>query len=110
MIYSSAGRCLGRQVGKKFRAGQLAEDQLEMLAEIPGMPLKMERWKRLSMKAAMTWSDGCMALADWLRSHGNRGLSYKGPLGWSCVWDSVGVHCQCVACEVDASLEIDCIM
>eukprot|EP00434_Breviolum_minutum_P034613 symbB.v1.2.030642.t1/scaffold3416.1/size57224/5 len=61
-----------RQVGKKFRAGQLAEDQVEMLAEIPGMPLKMERWKRLSMKAAMTWSDGCMALADWLRSHGNR--------------------------------------
>ena len=65
------------QVGKKFRAGQLAEDQVEILAEIPGMPLKMERWKRLSMKAAMTWSDGCMALADWLRSHGNRGLSYR---------------------------------
>ena len=31
---------LGRQVGKKFRAGQLAEDQLEMLAEIPGMPIE----------------------------------------------------------------------
>ncbi|CAL1145875.1 unnamed protein product [Cladocopium goreaui] len=79
------------EVGRAFRAGQLTEDQIRQLEEIPGMPQRLEKWKRLMMKkearAKWTWSEGCNALKEWLKSHGNRKPRSGGELHEYALWE-----------------------
>ncbi|CAK9091824.1 unnamed protein product, partial [Durusdinium trenchii] len=79
------------EVGRAFRAEKLTEDQVRQLEEIPSMPQKLEKWKRLMMKKAArakwTWSEGCNALREWLKSHGNRKPRRAGELHEYALWE-----------------------
>eukprot|EP00435_Cladocopium_sp_Y103_P049529 s636_g15.t1 len=79
------------EVGRAFRGGQLKDDQIHQLEEIPGMPQRLEKWKRLMMKkearAKWTWSEGCNALKEWLKSHRNRKPRSAGELHEHALWN-----------------------
>ena len=69
------------QVGRAFRAGQLTEDQIRQLEEIPGMPKRLEKWKRLMMKKAHPGVSAEIARRKGMGNHGAPSPKNNGCLG-----------------------------